>query len=234
LPISGILLNVKYTERKIFEDRIKSSLHEKEVLLQEIHHRVKNNLQIISSLLNLQSGHIKDKKLLGIFQESRRRVSSMAIVHEKLYQSENISRIDFSQYLKSLTRSLFQMYGINPGIVRLKIDVKDVFFDINTAVPCGLLVSELVSNSLKHAFPKGRKGELSIEMSPYKEDRIKLIVKDTGIGLDKDLDFKNTESFGLQLVDMLTQQLQGEMEVKKEGGTSFIMLFKKLRYPNKE
>jgi len=91
-----------------------------------------------------------------------------------------------------------------------------------------------VSNSLKHAFPKGRKGELSIEMSPYKEDRIKLIVKDTGIGLDKDLDFKNTESFGLQLVDMLTQQLQGEMEVKKEGGTSFIMLFKKLRYPNKE
>lgn len=222
------------TERKIFEDRIKSSLHEKEVLLREIHHRVKNNLQIISSLLNLQSGHIKDKKLLGIFQESRRRVRSMAIVHEKLYQSDNLSRIDFSEYLKSLTRSLFQMFGVNPGMVRLKIDVKDVFFDINTAVPCGLLVSELVSNALKHAFPKGRKGELNIEMSPYEEDRIKLIVKDTGVGLQKDLDFKNIESFGLQLVDMLTQQLQGEMEVKNEGGTSFIMLFKKLRYPNKE
>ncbi len=222
------------TERKIFEDRIKSSLHEKEVLLREIHHRVKNNLQIISSLLNLQSGHIKDKKLLGIFQESRRRVKSMAIVHEKLYRSENLSKVDFSKYLKSLTRSLFQMYGVNPGMVRLKIDVKDVFFDINTAVPCGLLVSELVSNSLKHAFPKGRKGELSIEMSPYEGDRIKLIVKDTGVGLQKDLDFKNTESFGLQLVDMLTQQLQGEMEVKSEGGTTFIMLFKKLRYPNNE
>jgi len=222
------------TERKIFEEQIKSSLHEKEVLLREIHHRVKNNLQIISSLLNLQSGHIKDKELLKIFQESRRRVRSMAIVHEKLYQSENLSRIDFSQYLKSLTRSLFQMYGINPGMVHLKIDVKDVFFDINTAVPCGLLVSELVSNSLKHAFPQGRKGELHIEMSHYEGDRIKLIVKDTGVGLDKDLDFKNTESFGLQLVDMLTQQLQGEMIVKNEGGTTFIMLFKELRYPTKE
>lgn len=220
------------TQRKKDEDRIKSSLHEKEVLLREIHHRVKNNLQIISSLLNLQSGYIKDKELLEIFQESRRRVKSMALVHEKLYQSENLSRIDFCQYLKSLTRSLFQMYGVNPGMIRLKIDVKDVFFDINAAVPCGLLVSELVSNSLKHAFPKGRKGELSIEMSPYEGDRIRLIVKDTGVGLHKDLDFKNTESFGLQLVDMLTQQLQGEMEVKNEGGTTFIMLFKKLRYPN--
>jgi PAS domain S-box-containing protein len=222
------------TKRKKDEDRIKSSLHEKEVLLREIHHRVKNNLQIISSLLNLQSGHIKDKELLRIFQESRRRVRSMAIVHEKLYQSENLSKVDFSKYLKSLTRSLFQMYGVNPGIIRLKIDVEDVFFDINTAVPCGLLVSELVSNALKHAFPKGRKGELSIEMSPYERDRIKLIVKDTGVGLQNDLDFKNAESFGLQLVDMLTQQLQGKMEVKNEGGTTFIMLFKKLRYPNKE
>ena len=222
------------TKRKKDEDRIKSSLHEKEVLLREIHHRVKNNLQIISSLLNLQSGHIKDKELLGIFQESRRRVSSMALVHEKLYRSESLSRIDFNQYLKSLIRSLFQMYGVNPGIVHLEIDVKDIFFDINTAIPCGLLVSELVSNALKHAFPHGRKGELRIEMAPYGRDKIKLIVKDTGVGLQNDLDFKHSESFGLQLVDMLTQQLQGKMEVKNEGGTTFILVFEKLRYPNKE
>ncbi|MEE8358125.1 MAG: PAS domain S-box protein, partial [Candidatus Hydrothermarchaeales archaeon] len=152
----------KITERKKAEEEIKADLKEKEVLLQEIHHRVKNNLQVVSSLLELQSGYIKDKRDLRLLKESQNRIKSMALVHEKLYQSKDLANIDFSDYIEDLTNNLFMVYEANASKIALKIDVKDVSLGINAAIPCGLIINELISNSLKHAFPEGRGGEIEI------------------------------------------------------------------------
>ncbi len=218
------------TEQRQAEEQIKSSLHEKEVLLREIHHRVKNNLQIISSLLNLQSQHIEDSKALEMFAESRLRVRSMAMVHEKLYRSEDLSRVDFREYVRSLSYHLFQMYGVTPDKVALEMDIEDVLLDINTAIPCGLLVSELISNALKHAFPEGHSGTVSVSMKPVADGGIELRISDDGVGLESDLDLKNSESFGLQLVDMLTEQLQGTLSIDRNGGTTFAVCFKEMSF----
>ncbi len=218
------------TERKEIEEEIKTSLKEKEVLLQEIHHRVKNNLQIISSLLNLQSRHIKDSESLEMFQESRSRIRSMALVHEKLYRSKSFADVDFKGYIQSLSRLLFQMYGTDPNAIKLEIDVGDVLLDINTAIPCGLLVNELISNSLKYSFPDGRKGNIHILLHPKKNNKFKLVVSDDGVGLPEDLDINKTESLGLQLVSMLTEQLQGSIKVDRNNGATFEITFEQLKY----
>ncbi len=216
----GIYRNI--TERKKAEEQIKASLKEKEILLQEVHHRVKNNMQIISSLLNLQSRHIKDQESLGLFQSSQNRVKSMALIHERLYQSKDFTRIDVADYVQNLTNHLFITYGISKDAVKLKIDIKDIFLDINTAIPCGLIINELVSNSLKHAFPNGKKGEIKISMRPLIKDEIELVVGDTGIGMPEYANLKNTESLGLYLVSMLAEdQLHGEIEMDQTQGTAF-------------
>lgn len=218
------------TERKEAEERLKTSLLEKEVLLREIHHRVKNNLQIISSLLNLQSRHVEDEPSLDMFQESRDRVRSMALVHEKLYRSEELARVDFCEYIQSLARHLFMSYGINSKGVDLDVDVKDVFLDINTSIPCGLIINELVSNSLKHAFAGRDRGRIRVILRPDNDDKFKMVVSDNGVGLPEDLDVTQTESLGLQLVTMLVEQLQGTLRIDKNQGTSFEIVFKKLDY----
>lgn len=218
------------TERKEIEEEIKISLKEKEVLLQEIHHRVKNNLQIISSLLNLQSRHVRDKEDLEMFQESRARVRSMALVHEKLYRSKNFADVDFKEYIRSLSRLLFQIYGTDPNSIKLEIDIGDVLLDINTAIPCGLLVNELISNSLKYSFPDGRKGNIHILLHPEKNHKFKLIVSDDGVGLPEDFDINKTESLGLQLVSMLTDQLRGSIKIDRNNGTAFEITFEELKY----
>jgi PAS domain S-box-containing protein len=214
------------TEERQADERLRASMKEQEVLLKEIHHRVKNNLQIISSLLNLQSQHIQDPAALAMFQESRLRVRSMAMVHEKLYRSKDLSHVDFKEYIPSLAYHLFQIYGVNSEAIALTIDVDDAYLDINSAIPCGLLVSELISNTLKHAFPDGRRGEVKVRMKPLADGFMELVVSDNGIGLEKDLDLKNTDSFGLQLVDMLTEQLQGTVAIDRNGGTSITVRFK--------
>ena len=140
------------TDRKQAEEKIKASLKEKEILLQEIHHRVKNNMQVISSILNLQSRNITDKQLLGIIKSSQDRVRSMALIHEKLYESKNLTQVDFSRYVQSLTSHLFTSYGIEPESVKLNIDIKNVHLDISTAIPYGLIINELISNSLKLSY----------------------------------------------------------------------------------
>lgn len=218
------------TERKEAEEKLKTSLLEKEVLLREIHHRVKNNLQIISSLLNLQSRHIEDEFSLDMFQESRDRVRSMALVHEKLYRSDELARVDFCEYIQSLARHLFMSYGINSKGIDLDVDVNDVFLDINTSIPCGLIINELVSNSLKHAFAGRDRGKIRVVLRPDDGDKFKMVVSDDGVGLPKDLDVTQTESLGLQLVSMLVEQLQGTMRIEKNQGTSFEIVFKKLDY----
>ena len=216
-PIGIIGITRDITERKQADDRIRTSLREKEVLLMEVHHRVKNNLQVISSLINLQSRYIKDKESLAMFKESRDRVLSMALVHEKLYRSEDLATIDFADYIKSITRHLFRTYGVDANAVRLNINCSDIFLSIDKAIPCGLIINELVSNSLKHAFPDNRRGEVSIDLHTDKDNRLTLIVSDTGIGLPENMDITNTETLGLRLISELTLQLKGDLEIERDG-----------------
>jgi len=216
----GIYRNI--TRRKRDEEQIRASLKEKEILLQEINHRVKNNMQIISSLLNLQSRHIEDKKSLELFQSSQNRVKSMALIHERLYQSKDFTRVDVADYVRSLTNQLFITYGIDQSAIKLKIDIKDIFLDMNTAIPCGLIINELVSNSLEHAFPRGTPGEIKIAMHPLNKNEIELIVSDNGVGMPEDMKLKNSQSLGLYLVSMLAEdQLHGEIKLNRKKGTAF-------------
>lgn len=215
------------TERKREEGEIKSSLREKEILLKEIHHRVKNNLQIISSLLNLQSGHIRDPRALEVFKEGQGRVRSMALIHEKLYQSDDLARVDFHEYISNLAAYLFRSYEVNSGAVTLNVEAEDVLLGVDTAIPCGLIINELVSNSLKHAFPAGTGGSINIRLRPAGPERLTLAVSDDGVGLPPGFDARNTPSLGLQLVNTLARQLGGEVEVARGSGAEFKITFRK-------
>ncbi len=218
------------TERKQAEKQINISLKEKEVLLKEIHHRVKNNMQIISSLLNLQSFYIDDKESFEVFKESQNRIKSMALIHEKLYQSKDLTEIDFAEYISNLVFNLFKSYSVNSKIIKRSINVEDALFDIDTSIPCGLIINELVSNSLKYAFPDGQRGEIKIDLRLDNGKSI-LTVSDNGIGLPEDVDFQNTGSLGLRLVKILVNQINGELHINKSEGTSFTIEFtKKLPY----
>lgn len=236
-------LRAEMDERGRIENKLKKSLEEKEILLKEIHHRVKNNLQIISSLLNLQSRYIDDKKMLDIYKESQNRVKSMAIIHEKLYQSDDLARIDFGDYVESLVLDLFNSYGVDKNVTDLDINIKDVLLDINTAIPCGLIVNELVTNSIKHGFPTNvshsnnylksfKKNEIAITITK-KDEFYVMSVCDNGMGFPDDLDFYNTDSLGMQLVISLTNQLRGTVELERSNGTLFKITFQELEYKNK-
>jgi len=214
------------TERKQEElERMKASLQEKEVLLKEVHHRVKNNLQIVSSLLHLQSETLKDKLPLEVFRESQNRIRSMALIHEKLYHSQDVSKIDFAEYVRNLISNLFLSYDVDPARVELEVNVQGVSWDVSTAIPCGLIINELISNALKYAFPEERRGRIRIALC-QEQDRFALTVSDNGVGLPKDLDFRSTESLGFQLVSMLADQLGGTIDLHREGKTEF-----KIRFP---
>jgi len=217
------------TERKHAEEQIQKSLEEKEMFLKEIHHRVKNNLMVISSLLNLQSRYIKDKEALSIFTESQSRAKSMALIHEKLYRSTDLKRINFGEYIRTLATDLFYTYVADPSRIKLNMDVEDIMLDINTAIPLGLIVNELVSNCMKHAFPGGRSGEIGVDF--HREDgEFALIVSDNGMGFPEDLDFQNTDTLGLQLVNSLTSQIDGTINLDKTAGTTFKIKFVEEEY----
>ena len=218
-------LRNEIAERMKAEEQLKASLYEKVVLLREIHHRVKNNLQVISSLLNLQSGYIEDKKSLEIFRESQNRVRSMALIHEKLYQSKELNKIEFTEYIDSLTKDLFNSYNIDNDRIILKSDFDGIYFEIDTAILCGLIINELVSNSLKHAFPDGRKGEVFIGIKKNGDTNYILSIKDNGVGFPQNLDFRKTDSLGLQLVTTLTAQLGGIIDLNRNGYTEFKIVF---------
>ncbi len=209
------------------EEQIKRDLEEKNILLQEVHHRVKNNMQIVSSLLKLQPAHIKDKRALELFQNSQDRVKTMALIHDALYRSKDLANIDFSDYVRKLTTQIFISYGANSNFIKFNINIKDILLDISTAIPCGLIINELVSNSLKYAFPKG-KGEISISFS-YKNQVNTLCVKDNGIGISGKVDPEDSPTLGLLLVNSLTKQLDGTLKLEKVKGTSFKITFKKIK-----
>jgi two-component sensor histidine kinase len=207
-------------------ERLQASLAEKEVLLKEIHHRVKNNLQVISSLLDLQSHHTIDPAAAEMFRDSQLRVRSLALVHERLYRAHDLARVDFAGYLEGLTDRLFQSYRVHAASVRLDLRTGgDVRLPIDLAVPCGLLVNELVSNCLKHAFAGRPGGTVRIEMRPEGERRLLLEVADDGVGLSDAVDLRQVGTFGLQLVAMLADQLKGTVAIDRTGGTAFRIVF---------
>jgi len=218
------------TGRRKAEEKILASLHEKEILLREIHHRVKNNLQIIASLLYLQSINITDAFTLDILRESRSRVKSMALIHEKLYRSEDLAHIPFATYLESLIDNLKDAYGINDSTVSISITIipPDLSLNIETGIPCGLIINELISNSLKHAFKGGRTGAISIAMTQTAPHDYTMIISDNGPGFPKDIDFKNTPSLGLQLVNNLVAQLEGDISLDCTSGSMFTMHLKSI------
>ncbi len=215
------------TEEKRAELQIQAALQEKEILLREIHHRVKNNLQIISSLLRLQADQIKSRKYARVFKDAGSRIQAMSLIHEGLYQSNNLAAVDLNQYLQNLISNLFHSYGVNPERIRSSIRVEGIRLNLDDAVLCGLIINELVTNSLKYAFPKEGSGEIGVHLSQTRK-YTQLRVSDNGIGLPPGFDFKETQSLGLQLVATLTDQLQGKIELRNKSGTTFIITFPRI------
>lgn len=226
--LAGLIHIVRdITDRKMMGERIKASLKEKDLLLKEIHHRVGNNLQVIYSLLHMQSAHIKDKHSLDIFKGCQNRIMSMSLIHKTLYKSKDLTHIDVHDYIIRLSNRLFQSYGVSTDRVVLKINVTDVSLGLDAAIPCGLIISELVSNSLKHAFPEEREGEIKIALLSSDKKEYELIVSDNGIGLPENLDFRNTETLGFKIVLMFGEEnLKGKIDLNSDEGTQFLIRFK--------
>jgi len=214
------------SEQKEAEVRIKASLEEKEVLLKEIHHRVKNNLQIVSSLLQLQASYIKDPDALNIFEESRDRIKSMALIHEQLYQSNDLAQIDFPEYLRSLLNMVLSAHRTNRTRVETKLHVDPVSLDLDTAIPVGLITNELVTNSLKYAFAGRTVGEIAVRLTKSAEGDFLLMISDNGVGLPDSFNFDKATSLGLRLVRILSRQMRARLEISNGMGTQFRVYFK--------
>ena len=221
------------TERKAAEAQAREALH-RETLLKEIHHRVKNNLQVISSLLFLQSDSISDPNLLHSLEESRSRVKSIALIHEKLYKSKDLERLDFAEYVTDLLANLLHTYAVHKERAVLHTDIEDIWLGIDTAIPCGLIITELVTNALKHAFPGDSRGEIWIRLHKSEAQTYVLIVRDNGVGLPPHLDWRQSKSLGLMLINDLTKQIEGNIEAISSSGTEFTLTFKELQYKERE
>ena len=224
-----LVIATDITGQKIAENEIKTSLMEKKTLLREIHHRVNNNMQIISSLLNLQKEYVREDETRDVLQDSQSRVKSMAMVHEKLYLSGDLSHINFKQYTEKLVSDIFYTYESQMDRIRPIFNLERAELNMETAIPLGLVINELVANSLKFAFPNKEKGSITVEMKT-KNDEYTLIVADDGIGFPADIDFKKTDSLGLQLVNNLVNQLDGEITLDRSHGTKYKIIFKELNY----
>jgi two-component sensor histidine kinase len=216
-------------ERVQAQERLRASVQEKEVLIREVHHRVKNNMQLISSLFNLQANELHDARALEMIRECQTRIRSMALVHEKLYQSRDLARVHFSDYIHSLAIHLFHFWRVDPERIRLVLEMKAVFLDVNTAIPCGLIINELISNALEHAFPGGRPGEIRVRFEPDGDGRFLLEVADTGVGIPEGVDLDKAESLGLQIVRLLVEQLDGTITLHRREGTRYAISFHELK-----
>lgn len=224
-PTRLIGVNVDVTERKHAEQRLRTALEEKELLLKEVYHRVKNNLQVIDSLLKIESEYVKDERSLAIFRESQNRIKSMALVHQQLYQTNDSNRLPFKGYIRNLAENLYRSYGVSRSRIELHLDIADILLGVDTAIPCGLIVNELISNALKYAFPEGKRGEIYVLMTEKHDDLYLLEVGDNGIGLEADFDFQKLDTLGLRLVDMLVKELHGSLKLHRNGGTMYTISF---------
>ncbi|MEG5012103.1 PAS domain S-box protein [Microcoleus sp. B4-C5] len=226
--IAGICEDI--SDRKLTDARIQAALREKEVLLKEIHHRVKNNMQVISSLLQLQAQYIEDEATLTLFEESQTRIHSMALIHEQLYQSEHLDRIALSPYVENLVANLYQSFGCGNTSIKFNLKVDPIYLNIETAIPCGLIINELVSNSLKYAFISSLAGEISINFNEINNSQFHLTIQDNGRGFTANFDWENTETLGLRLVKMLAYQLEASIAIDSQRGTCYSLIFQELNY----
>lgn len=222
-------------ENAYLYSEVTKSLREKEVLLQEVHHRVKNNLQVMSSLIKLQSHYIKDEQMLDMMKETGSRIQSMAIVHTKLYNTKDYDKIDFGEYVRSLAENFATTYGFKMKNIKIKINIEDILLNIDTAIPCGLIINELVSNSVKYAFPDNRTGEIFISLNKNDNRKFLLTVRDTGIGAPQNKDIGKSDTLGIQLVTLLSKQMNGHMEIlnEKGKGLEFRISFEEAVYKNR-
>jgi len=223
-------VDTDFTEQKLAEEHLRKSLREKEILLRELHHRTKNNLQVISSLLDLHSINIEDKNILNIIKEVQHRIKSIALVHEKLYHAKDLSDVNLKDYITDFAHALLKSYEGIKERISLKVDVDDIVLSLDTITPCGMIISELVSNSLKYAFPGGRKGKITIECRSIDGGEVQLRICDNGIGLPKGLNFRNTKSLGFKLICKLAEnQLRGIVEREARKGTAFLIKFREIK-----
>jgi two-component sensor histidine kinase len=193
----------------------------KETLLREVHHRVKNNLQIIVSLLRIKERLIKDEQVLRIFKESQNQIIAMSLVHEKLYQNKDLGFVEFSEYIRSLAISIFASFNVNTSIIKLNMNIKAVPMNVDLAVPCGLIINEIITNSIKHAFPNNREGEIYIEVSENSDKELLLIISDDGVGFKDGFDMFKSETMGFKMLLALIEQIDGKIELFKDKGTLF-------------
>jgi two-component sensor histidine kinase/integral membrane sensor domain MASE1 len=227
LPLASVItVAAALEERARAEQLVSVSLREKETLLKEVHHRVKNNLQVITGLLDMQSLNISDSSEREVFRDSRNRVLTMALIHEDLYRSPDLAGLDFGDYIQGLLRNLSASMGINAELVNVEIDAQHRELIIDTALPVSLIINELVSNAFKHAFPGGRQGRLRIGFRATGTATYELVVSDDGVGLPADLDIQKLDSLGIKLVRILTEQLGGTLKLEREGGTTFTITFR--------
>jgi len=226
--LTGVLgIGRDITGRKLAEEQIKTSLKEKEILLREIHHRTKNNMQVLSSLLGLQANQVNEKKYKDLLKDSQERIKAMALIHEKLYQSKDLTKIDFGTYVDTLVKGLISSHASKFGQIKVETQFDDILIGIDNGVPCGLIINELVTNSLKYAFSPDGSGTIVLTLRSIAENEVGLTVSDDGIGIPDDFDFKSTESLGLHLVKILVErQLHGSIELNKINGTKFYIRFK--------
>ena len=226
---SNILMKKEFEEKELkrrqAEENLKRSVVEKDILLKEVHHRVKNNMQIISSILKMQERLIDDPTLIEVLQESQNRIRSMALVHEDLYRNENLANIKFINYAKSLAANLARSYSEQQGLIKFVYEIEDVLLPLDTGIPCGLILNELISNSFKYAFKDSEEGIITIKLATIENGKFQLEVSDNGIGIDKSFDVENAKSLGLKIVNKLTQQIDGTIECDLSSGTKFIIKF---------
>jgi PAS domain S-box-containing protein len=220
----GKIMRDRTAQRQLEED-LRASLREKEVLLQEIHHRVKNNLQVISSVLSLQSDTLGEGEAIAAFQDAQARIHSMALIHEILYQSSNLAQVNLAAYTRRLAAELLRSYQVEPERLRLVVETDEVWLSAEKAVPCGLILNELVANCVKHAFPDGRSGTVRVTLRAEADAQVVLSVGDSGVGFPPGIDFRHTDSLGLQLVGLLTEQLGGTLTLDRSEGTRFTIRF---------
>jgi two-component sensor histidine kinase/ActR/RegA family two-component response regulator len=219
-------LERKEKKRREAEEYLKKSLDEKEILLREVHHRVKNNMQIISSILRMQSRNIDDPKLKDVLQESQNRIHSMALIHENLYSNKSLANIKFASYIKSLTGNIARTYASQQSIIKFDYKIDDAYLPMDIAIPCGLIINELISNSFKYAFTNKPTGTISIHFKHIIDDQFQLIVSDNGVGIPNDVDITKTKSLGMKILRKLVQQIDGELKYDFSNGTKFTIIFK--------
>lgn len=217
-------------DRKQAQAKIQASLQEKDILLKEIHHRVKNNLHVVANLLDLQSDYIQDARALELFSDSQSRIQSMALIHEQLYQSNHLGQINFGEYIHRLVDNLFLSCKETTGDIQSIIDAEPIFLNLETAVPCGLLINELITNAFKHAFVNRRLGQVYIRFHQDDQQTLKLTIQDDGIGIPDSIDWQDSPSFGLKLVRILSKQIRAQMQLDTNNGTTFHIAFEQLKY----